>query len=794
MDVLVETVPQKETANFKKIIELYDAKKYKKGLKLSEKMIEKNPAVVEYRSLKALFWLNTPDQSTQALGLAKEVLLKNLGNPFCWQICGIIYRHAKNYKEAGKCYERALKSSPKNMSLLRDTANLQLHCRDYLSHRETRRRALIAHSEMHQNWISYALSLRLLMQFKEAVLVLDDLLRLIKNDSRVKAIELSNLLFFKAETLRDAGMYRELKDLLGQSGKTLLDEEKKLSLQLTVDEHFIDIEAVEANTERLLALNPNNEEVVDAFLRLSSKTSEEKLAFLLSKGSLCAALCQLKTDTLDDTAWAQAFQLAYSDAGRRFVPSFGRVVKQLGKNSSRNEAIDRVLKENFDSLCSELRMLGSTVEEDPTAELFATFVLAARLYAQQNFPEAFELVRSACEHTPSFEDAHILKAKLLLTQGKFAEAREAALFAAGLNAADRALTTQAVKILFRCNRLDEADILFKKFMRGSEEQAEKNLHDLQMMSFQHKRANALIARLQWVAGLRQFSQLHEHLATYFEDQFDFYSYAVRRFNVQPLFDLIKFNDEGIYQNKFFVKAMTDYLRALLRYKKFAQREEEFDEQERSELQKKRQKSPFALPDEVKRNASLSIELKPEFIEDEILKVSARLTRFAGKNPNLKLHEILFDLFWEKEIWPCALRSALHLTSCELTLKRIYILEQFLTKMKETRMNSEAVQKVADAALEKLGMNIASCKEKLKRGFPEQEEDDSKKILFGGNVKDAKQEALKLLENAQKLSHSSKVLLLDAVFEEICDPLLYYRIAELLYPDSEFEDTQSSFPN
>jgi len=41
-----------------------------------------------------------------------------------WHLSGIIYRHAKDWVEAGKCYKLAFKFDKTNQSILRELSNL----------------------------------------------------------------------------------------------------------------------------------------------------------------------------------------------------------------------------------------------------------------------------------------------------------------------------------------------------------------------------------------------------------------------------------------------------------------------------------------------------------------------------------------------------------------------------------------------------------------------------------------------------------------------------------------------
>lgn len=48
----------------------------------------------------------------------------------CWHVYGLLYRADRQYKDAIKCYNMALKLDKDNLQILRDLSLLQIHTRD----------------------------------------------------------------------------------------------------------------------------------------------------------------------------------------------------------------------------------------------------------------------------------------------------------------------------------------------------------------------------------------------------------------------------------------------------------------------------------------------------------------------------------------------------------------------------------------------------------------------------------------------------------------------------------------
>lgn len=54
----------------------------------------------------------SPQEKSDILKKSKLYLLKDLKSSFNWQICGHLYKAEKNYQEAAKCFQQALKFNP----------------------------------------------------------------------------------------------------------------------------------------------------------------------------------------------------------------------------------------------------------------------------------------------------------------------------------------------------------------------------------------------------------------------------------------------------------------------------------------------------------------------------------------------------------------------------------------------------------------------------------------------------------------------------------------------------------
>jgi N-alpha-acetyltransferase 15/16, NatA auxiliary subunit len=72
-----------------------------------------------------------PARKAEAYDLCKKGLRYDLTSHICWHVLGMIYRSDRNYEEALKCYQNAIKFDRDNLNILRDMAVLQIQCRQY---------------------------------------------------------------------------------------------------------------------------------------------------------------------------------------------------------------------------------------------------------------------------------------------------------------------------------------------------------------------------------------------------------------------------------------------------------------------------------------------------------------------------------------------------------------------------------------------------------------------------------------------------------------------------------------
>lgn len=131
--------------------------------------------------------------------------MKNLNSEICWHIYGIINRNMRNYSEAVKCYQKALKIDPENGQILKDMSLLQVQIRDFDGLYETRLKLLQNVPKQSVNWMAFAIANHLKEDYQETLKVLASFWKIAEKE--LKPYDKSELYLYEAQILEESGNY-----------------------------------------------------------------------------------------------------------------------------------------------------------------------------------------------------------------------------------------------------------------------------------------------------------------------------------------------------------------------------------------------------------------------------------------------------------------------------------------------------------------------------------------------------------------------------------------------------------
>ena len=98
---------------------------YKKGLKQADQLLKKHPKHGETKAMKGLICYNM-GRKDEGWQFVKEAIRLDITSCTCWHVLGLMHRNEKDWVEATKCFQRAVKLDEKNASFLNDLQGTQL--------------------------------------------------------------------------------------------------------------------------------------------------------------------------------------------------------------------------------------------------------------------------------------------------------------------------------------------------------------------------------------------------------------------------------------------------------------------------------------------------------------------------------------------------------------------------------------------------------------------------------------------------------------------------------------------
>ncbi|GFE54286.1 tetratricopeptide repeat-containing protein, putative [Babesia ovis] len=270
---------QKDLATFKTVMDLYNQKQYKKGLKTVETLIAKHPNYGEALSFKALLLSNIdPSKSDEIMRLAKDGLKNDVKSYICWYVLGAIYKQRKLYKDTFKCFTMALKIDPMNDRLMKDLYAIAIELGDYASFKKLTKQALEIRTKYYKEWMAFAFAQHMCGNVDAACRVVQEANALFEGKYDVEPFELSSSLIYWAAILEENGKYEECIKVLNTKKKLILDTIMRLEYVGRVAFKSKQWDVAHDAYAQLVKANPDNARYVLLFIA-THKTIRDKRIF-----------------------------------------------------------------------------------------------------------------------------------------------------------------------------------------------------------------------------------------------------------------------------------------------------------------------------------------------------------------------------------------------------------------------------------------------------------------------------------------------------------------------------------
>ncbi|KAK4702781.1 N-alpha-acetyltransferase 15/16, NatA auxiliary subunit, partial [Phenoliferia sp. Uapishka_3] len=552
-------LPSKEQALFRQVLQQYETKQWKKGLKTAESILKTRPDHGETLAMKGLFLFST-DKKEEGYEFIKRGVRQDMGSHIVWHVYGLMHRADKNFEEALKCYSQANKIEKDSLNILGDLAILTIHLRKYPEYVEARTSILRAAPRLRRNWIGLAVAQHLNGQFAEADRTMtsyEEMLREVPD----REYEHSEVLLYHASILEEAGDWEKCLEFLGEHAGQIVDRQAYSVLRAHLLLKLGRKEPAEWAWQTLLEENPDNYNYIKAFVQskdadVDSKTSEGRAAAVKVLDSLAdkfprsLAVRRLALDLVSGDEFRTKATKYLTDALSKGVPSIFADIKALYSDSAKCAIIGDLVENYRKSLeATETFGLPITAEsseesvESSAAYLWTLYFLAQHHSALSAHVTALELVDLAMAHTPSLPELSMLKARILKRAGDVDGALQAMTEARLLDGQDRFLNSKSAKYLLRADKVPEAEGIVGLFTKKDAPSPLQDLVDMQCLWFLEEEGLSYTRQSQFALALKRYHTIFNIFTEVEEDQYDFHSYCLRKMTLRAYVNLLRYTDQ-----------------------------------------------------------------------------------------------------------------------------------------------------------------------------------------------------------------------------------------------------------
>jgi len=732
----------KEDANAREALKLYEAKQYKKALKLVDQNLKKNSSHAESLALKGCA-NHQLGHKADAEPYIIKALAKEPANYLVNHLAGIYYRSVENYEEAAKWYKAAMDHGLQNTPILRDLSLLQSQVRDYKNLKDSRQQFLESQPGYRANWTAVAIAHHLNKDYDAAVSTLAKIEDIIKEHLQEQdRYEQSECVLYKNSIIAEAGNFSRALEELEKDSDEIRDRTSFMEYKAKYLLLLGKLKESSLVYRALLQRNPDNESyytLLETALGTPSGSIDlrlklyDKLALFYPRADppQYVPLTFLPASHPQFRERASKYILSQLKRG---VPATFVNVKPLYTNKKKRDVILSIVLEFFEK---EVPLL------QPTVFVWANYFLSQHyLYLGDN-NKAMEYVDAALNHSPTLVELYILKARVTKHLGQYKEAAAIMQEGRSLDLQDRFINSKTTKYLFRANQIDDAInciSLFTKLDEGAVNGL-KDLHTMQANWVLVESAEAYtrlykeqlgklaslpadsdqlnevqdLADMYRGLALKRFLAVAKVFKVFTNDQFDFHSYCMRRGTPRDYIDMLKWEDK-LYGTPIYVRSVKGL-------------SELYWEIYRGQQAEKSNEDPKSKKKKVKKTKPLNIKKKSELIsrveseKDDVDPLGAKLLSDLKENPNLLedmenqakiltsqadkyrfTWEFAYDVYLEEKKYVLALQSLRNWAKIvdpsneklSIVSKKV---EQFRSKLADDTISNPAIVKVAQKGLE-----------------------------------------------------------------------------------------------
>ncbi|KAM0752180.1 N-terminal acetyltransferase A, auxiliary subunit [Meredithblackwellia eburnea MCA 4105] len=551
------TLASKEQTLFKQVLQQYETKQWRKGLKTAEQILKVKPEHGETLAMKGLF-LSSLDRKEEGYEHVKRGVRNDMGSHIVWHVYGLMHRADKNWEEALKCYSQANKIERDSLNILGDLAILSIHLRNYPLYVDSRLSILRVAPRLRRNWLGLAIAQHLNGQFAEADRTLRNYEEMLR-DVPEGEYDLSEVLLYHATVLDEAGEWERSIEFLQENTGKIVDRQSYSVLRAHLLLKLGRKEPAEWAWELLLEENPDNYEYIKAYVKargadVDSKDIEQTeaavkvLDALAEKFPRSLAVRRIALDIVSGQGFETRASSYLTNALSKGVPSIFADVKALYSDREKRQTIGKLAEGYLKALEATETFGVPELAEDDTVEssaayLWTLYFLAQHYSALSEHSKSLQLLDQAEQHTPSLPEISMLRARVLKRAGDVDGALEAMTAARELDGQDRFLNSKNAKYFLRADRVEEAEKCVGLFTKQDAPSPLQDLIDMQCFWFIEEEGLSYARQGKLALALKRYHQIYNIFNEVDEDQYDFHSYSIRKYTIRAYINLLRYNDQ-----------------------------------------------------------------------------------------------------------------------------------------------------------------------------------------------------------------------------------------------------------
>ncbi|EEQ85612.1 acetyltransferase [Blastomyces dermatitidis ER-3] len=543
----------KDQSLFRQVVRLCESKQYKKGIKAADQVLRRNPKHGETQAMKALI-LSNQGQQEEAFALARLAITNHFKSHICWHVYGLLYRADKNYDEAIKAYKTALKFDPESQAIQRDLALLQAQMRDYQGYVQSRTTMLQQKPGFRQNWTALAIAHHLAGNLTEAENVLTTYEQTLKTPPPRTDMDHSEAVLYKNSIIAESGNLERALEHLDEVGKGCFDVLAVMEMRADYLLRLGRKEEAAAAYEALLERNSENSNYYEALIKAKDidKSDHKTLKAIFDewaeKNPRGDAARRIPLDFLEGQDFRDAADNYLQRMLRRGIPSTFANIKFLYTNSAKRDIIQELV-EGYASGQLGSQMNGSAENQtkgDASVFESSVYYFLAQHYnyhLSRNLEKAVEYIEKAITLSPKSVDYHMTKARIWKHFGNIPKAVEFMEIARSLDEKDRYINSKAAKYQLRNDENEKALDNMSKFTRNETVGGTLgDLHEMQCVWYLTEDGESYLRQRKLGLALKRFHAVHNIFDVWYEDQFDFHSFSLRKGMIRAYVDMIRWED------------------------------------------------------------------------------------------------------------------------------------------------------------------------------------------------------------------------------------------------------------